>query len=586
MVQLYLLQCQPDSPLLRLRRQNCDTIIQRLMKVKRLLHHCRSSALELADLKNVIHQRQQMLRRHTDFLAACFLLLHVLLPFLHNCQHSKNPVNGRAQVMGHMGKEFALCRVRTSHLFEQLHNRLLLFFPCHHSLRDILMVTVETETRFFECLVRHTAAAHVYFAQRRMFPRINHFGTPCFQHVCHGFLHHLHIIRHDVVKPMLIALFRVNPVRYAQQNTHGAVGIHPWPAALLELNRPDSGTRSLKNVLKTLSCFELILFFLLHHGIDIALGKNDTVVFLRDGKMHLHMFKSGHIVLDLIAYKKLFLFSKLRKHIVFFRRRAEQFLISGNHILGYILLHCRLIAVFKTAAPVHTRPVAVPIDFALACVEIHLIDVEIVDTEGMENIVASLLQLAKQIAPFQRGHNKIRRSLEHIGRVFEHLCRRIVHTVKADELCAVTKRNHHKGTDILALQGLILKGVCLPNIFQTFDDNMFANTKLPIPACTYLRGKILKILYFRLHSACRPLIGVVVTAGRVLFKYIGSLPVQRFSQMLKQHCQRLIRCLLQERDTKPFINDGLQILNALYTMIMLTCPIGRSIFAGLFKKLP
>ena len=57
-----ILQLQADSPLLRQRGENRDAVLQRVMKVKGLLHRRRPSALQLADLEDIVHQGQQMLR--------------------------------------------------------------------------------------------------------------------------------------------------------------------------------------------------------------------------------------------------------------------------------------------------------------------------------------------------------------------------------------------------------------------------------------------------------------------------------------------------------------------------------------------
>ena len=115
-----------------------------------------------------------------------------------------------------MGKKFTLCRIGPSDPFQQFQNRLLLPVLRHHGLRDILMVSVQTGTRFFECLVGHTAAADIYFTQFRMIPGINHLGTADFQYFPNRFLHHLHIVRLNVLKPVLIALFRFDSIRHAQ----------------------------------------------------------------------------------------------------------------------------------------------------------------------------------------------------------------------------------------------------------------------------------------------------------------------------------------------------------------------------------
>ena len=130
--------------------------------------------------------------------------------------------------------------------------------------------------------------------------------------------------------------------------------------------------------------------------------------------------------------------------------------------------------------------------------------------------------------------------------------------------------------DALPLQVLVLERVRLPNILQAFNDDMLVDAELPIPACTYLRRDVLETLLFRLHPVGHPFVGVVIAAGLVLLEYVGPFALQRFSQMLQQHLQRLVRCFLQQGDTKALINDGLQILNALYA----------SAVSSLFQKSP
>ena len=89
--------------------------------------------------------------------------------------------------------------------------------------------------------------------------------------------------------------------------------------------------------------------------------------------------------------------------------------------------------------------------------------------------------------------------------------------------------------DALTLQVLVLKGVGLPDIFQALDDDMPADSEIPIPTGANLRRDILKILLLRFHPVGRPLVSVVVTAGFVLLEYVGSFPVQRLSKVLQQH---------------------------------------------------
>ena len=121
--------------------------------------------------------------------------------------------------------------------------------------------------------------------------------------------------------------------------------------------------------------------------------------------------------------------------------------------------------------------------------------------------------------------------------------------------------------DALPLQILILQWVRLPNVLQALNHNVLAHAELPVPACAHLRGDVLQALLLRLYPICRPLIGVVIAAGLILLKYVRPLPIQRLSQVLQQHLQRLIRRLLQQGDAQALIDDGLQILNALYTAV-------------------
>ena len=50
MVKLCLIKSQPDSGFFRLNGQHHDAVFQYFMEVKGLLHHCRPSALQFADL--------------------------------------------------------------------------------------------------------------------------------------------------------------------------------------------------------------------------------------------------------------------------------------------------------------------------------------------------------------------------------------------------------------------------------------------------------------------------------------------------------------------------------------------------------
>ena len=89
--------------------------------------------------------------------------------------------------------------------------------------------------------------------------------------------------------------------------------------------------------------------------------------------------------------------------------------------------------------------------------------------------------------------------------------------------------------DALPLQVLVLKGVALSDLLHALNDNMPADSEIPIPAGTYLRRDVLKAVLFRFHPVGCPFIGVIVAAGFVLLKYIGPLPVQGISQVLQQH---------------------------------------------------
>ena len=110
------LQCQPDPPLLRSFGQKHNAVIQYFPDFKRLLRLHTYAALHLADLQNIIDQRKQMLCRHTYFLPAFPLPLRIILTLFYDSQHPQNTVDGCAQIMGHVGKKFALCRVCPSYL--------------------------------------------------------------------------------------------------------------------------------------------------------------------------------------------------------------------------------------------------------------------------------------------------------------------------------------------------------------------------------------------------------------------------------------------------------------------------------------
>ena len=61
MLQSGLIQLQPDFFLLGLGVQNRNTVFQCVMKVKGFFHLCLSSAHQPAHLKDIVHQRKQML---------------------------------------------------------------------------------------------------------------------------------------------------------------------------------------------------------------------------------------------------------------------------------------------------------------------------------------------------------------------------------------------------------------------------------------------------------------------------------------------------------------------------------------------
>ena len=353
-----------------------------------------------------------------------------------------------------MGEEFAFGRICPPHLLQQLHDGLVLLLLGHHDLRDVLVVSVQAGPRLLERLVRHAAAADVYLPQLGVVPGVDHLGTAGLQHFPHRVLDHLHIVRLNVLKPAPVALLRPDVVRHAQEDAHSSVSVHPGLAALLQLNGPDAGSRSLQNVLQALPGFQLIFLLLLHHGVDIPQGKNRTVLLLRlsgGGKMNLHVLQPIGTVLHLIADIEFFIGLKLGQHIVPFRHGAQPVLVPGNHVPGDVPLHGRLITVLEIGGPVHAHLLAVPIDLVLACAEVHQIDAQVVHAEGVEDVIAPLLELPDQIPALQGGHDKIRRGLEHIGRVFHGLHGGIVHTVKTNHLLAVVEGDHHQGMDALPL---------------------------------------------------------------------------------------------------------------------------------------
>ena len=248
--------------------------------------------------------------------------------------------------------------------------------------------------------------------------------------------------------------------------------------------------------------------------------------------MNLQMFQSGGAVLHLITDRELFLRLELRQHIVLIRHSPEPFLISGNHVLRDIVFYSCLIAVGKMGGPIHHQLFAVSVDLTLVRVKVHLIDTNIVHTESMENIVAPFLKLTYQIAPFQGRHDKIRRGLEHIGCILQRLYGRIVYAVKADDLLTVIKRNHYERVDALLFQILVLKRIGLADIFHIPDDDVSADAEIPIPACAYLRRNVLEVILFRGDTVGYPFVGIIVAAGFVPLKYVGSFSVQRLAQML------------------------------------------------------
>ena len=126
------------------------------------------------------------------------------------------------------------------------------------------------------------------------------------------------------------------------------------------------------------------------------------------------MFQSIGIFPHLIPDIKLILCPKLRKYIIFFRHSVKTLLIPGNHTPGNILLHGRLITVFKPEGPVHAQPFVIPIDLTPACIEVHLTNPQIVHAEGMEHIMAPLLKLPDQIPTFQGRYDEVCRRLKDI----------------------------------------------------------------------------------------------------------------------------------------------------------------------------
>ena len=271
------LQFQPDSPLLRQGGQNRDAVLQYGTKVEGFFHRRRPPALQSAYLKNVIYQRQQMLCRYTDFFPAILLPLGVVLTVFQDGQHPQDPVDGRAEIVRHMGEEFTFCRVGLSHTFQKLHDGLFLFFPRHHGFCNVLVVSVQAGARLFECPVRHAAAADIYFSKFWMAPRVNHLGSSGPQYFLYRLLNHLHIVGFNALKPVLIALFRIHVIRHAQENPHGPVRIHPGPAVFLQLNGPDAGPGSLQNILQALPPLQIAPFLKLPEQIAPLQGGHDKI---------------------------------------------------------------------------------------------------------------------------------------------------------------------------------------------------------------------------------------------------------------------------------------------------------------------
>ena len=135
--------------------------------------------------------------------------------------------------------------------------------------------------------------------------------------------------------------------------------------------------------------------------------------------MDLQVLKPIDAVLHLIPDIELLLRPKLGQYIALPRYGAKPFLVPGNHIPGNIPVHSGLIAVFEAAGPIHRHPFAVPVYLTLTGIEIHLIDPQIVHTEGMEDIVAPLLKLTDKVPPFQRRYDEIRCRLQHVRRIFQ-----------------------------------------------------------------------------------------------------------------------------------------------------------------------
>ena len=583
-LQLHLLQHQMDAVFLRRGGEDGHAVFQDIVEVEGILHHRQAAALQLADLKHVVHQGQQMLRGHADLPPALPLPLLVLRAFLHDGKHAQDSVDRGAQVVGHVGEELAFGGVGPPDLLQKAHDGLLLLFPRHGDLRDILVVSEQADARLFKGLVGHAAAADIDFSQRRVVPGIDDLGAPGLRHLPHGLLHHLHIVRVHVFKPVAVARLRLDVLRHAQEDAHGPVRVHPGLPALLQLDGPDARPGALQNVLQALPGLQLVLLLLLHQGVDVPQGEDGAVLLLRSlrgGEMELHVLQAGGASVHLVADGERFLGPELGEHAASFRRGPEPLLIPGDHILGDVPLHGRLIALLEMGGPVHAGLPAAAVDLARAGVQVHLEDAQVVHAEGVKDVVAPVLEHAEEVAPLQGGHDEIRRGLQHIGRVFQRLHRGVVHAVKADQPFAVVKGDHHQGADALPVQGLKEEGVGLPDIFQVVDDDVPADAEVPVPAGAHLWGDVLQAVLLRSHSFGHPLIGVVVAAGLVFLEDIGPSPAQGPAQVLQQHLQRLVRGLLPQGDTEALVDDGLQVLNAPDAAGLLKVPGSRR--ARLFR---
>ena len=131
--------------------------------------------------------------------------------------------------------------------------------------------------------------------------------------------------------------------------------------------------------------------------------------------MNFHVLQSIGIILYLIADIELILCLKPGKHIVFCRDGTEPLLVPGNYIQGYKPFHSLLIAILKIDIPIPSQPFIVPVYLAFICVEVYLINAQIIHAEGVKDIKTPLLQFTDQVPPFQGGHNKICRHQHRTG---------------------------------------------------------------------------------------------------------------------------------------------------------------------------